>query len=204
MFTPGAMRRLSLFSGVFCGVKPCEDWPCKITPQRTPQHWRNIAKLDKCQLCSVRRFGHGCGRPNGSRSARLRHLTPHSPGPVAKSPYWVELTFVHLCGVFCGVIWRGQSSQGLTRQKTPQKKTSLVMDKMWSKTKCSPSWHGPVGFTREMTVCTNQTDMTYLFSEFVLMSSIQLFEIFCLSFWSIRSELEKKPSDTLPWFLGHL
>jgi len=39
----------------------------------------------------------GCGRPNGSQSARLRHLTSYSP--VTKSPYWAELTFVHLCGV---------------------------------------------------------------------------------------------------------
>ena len=48
----------------------------------------------------------GCGRPNGSRSARLRHLASHSP--VAKSPYGAELTFVHfgdVPSVFRGSLW---------------------------------------------------------------------------------------------------
>ena len=48
----------------------------------------------------------GCGRPNGSRSALLRHLTSHSPVP--KSPYGAELTFVQLCGVppvLQGSLW---------------------------------------------------------------------------------------------------
>jgi len=42
-------------------------------------------------------WSQGCGRPMGSRSARLRHLACHSP--VAKSPWAEMLTFVHLCGV---------------------------------------------------------------------------------------------------------
>ena len=33
-------------SGTHTG-EPCKDWPCKITPERTPQNWRNIAKIDK-------------------------------------------------------------------------------------------------------------------------------------------------------------
>jgi len=78
------------------------------------------------------------------------------------------------------------------------------MDKMRSKTKSDPTRHGPNGVTREMAVYTRPTFMTYLFSEFVFaMSSIQLLEIFCLSFYSIRSELEKDPSDALPVFCGY-
>ena len=53
-----------------CRVKPCEDRPHKITPQRTLQHWTNPAKMDKSQLCSVRRFGH--------RAVEARWLSKHT------------------------------------------------------------------------------------------------------------------------------
>jgi len=71
-----------------------------------------------------------------------------------------------------------------------------------------PTRHGPNAFYREMTVYAllyDQTDMTYLFSECVLaMSSIQFFEFFRLSSWSIRSELKKDPSCVMGSFLTQM
>jgi len=60
-------------------------------------------------------------------------------------------------------------------------------NKIWTNSTRS-QWHFPVNwlFTHD------KIDMTYFFSEYVLdMSLIQLLEIFCLSFWSIWSKLQK-------------
>ena len=104
-----------------------------LTLQNNPA--KNPATLDEHRkdgqrsiLLSKEIWPQGCGRPNGSRSARLRHLTSHSP--VAKSPYCAELTFVYLCGVppvLQGSLrgsFAGHSSQCLTPQRTPQNNAS--------------------------------------------------------------------------------
>ena len=106
------IRFVPLFCGVFCGVKPCEDWQRKTTPQRTPQHWRNHAKMDKGQLCSVRRFGHRAVRSQMPQTCASRAIWP----PTALWPNLLTKQSWHLsilrcsssvagffAGLFCGV-----------------------------------------------------------------------------------------------------
>jgi len=70
LLTPGKQTPrcpLALFWGVFCGVKTCEDWPRKITPQRTPS----------------------CEKSDASNVHFQSHLSSRSP--VAKSRSRVDI-----------------------------------------------------------------------------------------------------------------
>ena len=67
---------LALFCGVLCGVKRCEEWTRKRAPQSTPQHWRYPAKIDKSQLCTVRRSGHRIVRSQMPQTRASRAIWP--------------------------------------------------------------------------------------------------------------------------------
>jgi len=90
------LRQLALFSscGVFCWVKPCEDWPHNITSQTTPQQWRNPATMDRGQIrgCSVRRFSYRAVRSQMPQTCASRAIWP-STALWPTLPYWAELAF---------------------------------------------------------------------------------------------------------------
>jgi len=97
-----------------------------LTAQNNPhKYFRNTGgTLQRFQLCSVRRFGHRAVRSQMPQTCASRAIWPPTASPVAESPYWADLTFVHLgwvlqcCEVLCRVIFQGQSLQGLTPEKT--------------------------------------------------------------------------------------
>jgi len=71
-FTPARLiLRSLLWSQTLRGLNP-QNNPAR-TPQE-PRNWRNPEKMDKCQLCSVRKFGHRAGRSQMPQTCASRAI----------------------------------------------------------------------------------------------------------------------------------
>jgi len=76
--SPNPSKNVEIIVGWVFETQERKNWPCKITPQRTPATLEDLnpAKMDKGQLCSVRRFGHRTVRSQMSQTCALRTIWP--------------------------------------------------------------------------------------------------------------------------------